>query len=55
MYLFLSNVYLLISSRLNAESLCAAAGRTKGDGRWATAKCCVGATEKAKAVSIALA
>lgn len=52
--LFLPNVYLLISSRLNAGSLCAAAESVKGDGRWVTAKCCVGTSEKAKDVSLPL-
>lgn len=49
-YLFLPNVDLLISSRLNTGSLCAAAGRLEGDGRWVTAKCCVDGSEKAKDV-----
>ena len=48
-------MYLLVSSRLNAGGLCAAAGRVKGDGRWVGAKCYVGASEKAKDVSIPLA
>lgn len=51
-YLFLPNVDLLISSRLNAGSLCAAAGSVEGDGRWVTAKRCVGAGEKAEEVSV---
>lgn len=45
---------MLISSRLNSGSLCAAAEWMKGDGRWVTAKCYVGTSEKAKDVFIPL-